>query len=76
MQGLCTKYPTQEPCARSCRIHGSHPATRARSYRSYISYRSGIELSALKDLDHGVGTDDVPEVRNPYDTTITEDLSK
>ena len=43
--------PIQETCPTADQAHllGSHPTTRARSYRSY---RSGIYLSALKDVDH------------------------
>ena len=41
VQDLHSTGPTQETCPRSCRLYGSHPATRARSYRSY---RSAIYL--------------------------------
>ena len=41
-QDLHSTYPTQEARARSCRLHGSHPATGARPHRSYIS---GIYLT-------------------------------
>ena len=36
-------------CCRSCRLHGSHRATWARSYRSY---RSGIYSPCLADVHH------------------------
>ena len=44
--------PIQEPCARLCRLCGPHPARLAGSYK--IGNRS-----ALKDLDHKVGIDDL-----------------
>ena len=34
-----------------CRLHGSDPATRATSYRSYRSCRSGMYLPCLVDVD-------------------------
>ena len=46
VQDLRSTYPTQETRAVSCSLYGSHPATWARSYRSYRSCRS----SALKGL--------------------------
>ena len=59
MQDLFSTYPTLETCLRSsCRLYGSHPATRAISYRSY---RPGMNLSALEDIDHQ-GIDYVSEV--------------
>ena len=57
VQDLYGTDPTQEIGARSCRLYGSHPETWARSYRSYISYRSGIHLICLADLDYEVGID-------------------
>ena len=54
--------PTLETRPRSCRSYGSHAAAWARSYISYRSYRSGIHLSALKDLRHAVEIDDLSEV--------------
>ena len=42
---VLSRGPTQEVCARSCRLNGSDPATWAGSYRSYRSYRSGIYLA-------------------------------
>ena len=42
----------QDLYTRSCRLYGSHPATRARSHRSG-------KRSALKDLNHYVGIDDL-----------------
>ena len=48
VQDMCSAYPTQDTCPRWCKLYGSHAATRGRSYRSY---RSGIHISALKDLD-------------------------
>ena len=54
LQHLRSTGPTQDLCPRSCRLYSYHPATWARSYRSYIpyrSYRSGIHLPCLADFD-------------------------
>ena len=45
MKDLYSTDPTQET---PCRLNGSHPATRS---------RSGIDLSALKYVDHEVELD-------------------
>ena len=48
LQDLYSTDQTQDACPRSSRLYGSHPSTWARSYRSY---RSGINLPCLADLD-------------------------
>ena len=50
--------PNQETCAEACGLHRSHPATRARSYRSY-RYR---KISASKNVNRAVGIDFLSEV--------------
>ena len=54
VQDLYSADPTRETIARSCRLHGFHLATWARSYRSYRSYTLGIHLPCLADVDHSV----------------------
>ena len=46
---------THESGPRSSRLYGSHPETRARSYRSGIFF-------SLQDLDHDAEIDDLPGV--------------
>ena len=63
VQDLCSIDPTQEACPRSCRLYGFHSATWPRSYRS------GIDLSVLNDLDHQVEIDDPSDVRSTFYNT-------
>ena len=60
VQDLCSIDPTQEACPRSCRLYGFHSATWPRSYRS------GIDLSVLNDLDHQVEIDDPSQACNGW----------
>ena len=50
-------YSTQETCARPCKVCGSHPATLARSYRSYREI-----LLKQSTLDNQAGIDDISEL--------------
>ena len=58
MRDLYNTGLTQETSPGPCRLYGSHPATRARSYRS------GLYLPCLADLDHEAGIDYLSEVLN------------
>ena len=57
MQDLYSTDLTLETSSRSCRYTASTGQYRARSYRSEIY------LSALKNLNHEVGIDDLSDVR-------------
>ena len=56
---MYSTHQTQEACPRLCRLHGSHPATSARSYQVQIGF-----IAVLKVLDHQVDTDDLSDARN------------
>ena len=47
---LYSPDPTQEKCARSCRIYGSHPATWATSYRSGICRYWNIYITKRESM--------------------------
>lgn len=62
--------PFRKTCARSCRLHGSNPATWARS----VQIRN---LSAVKYLDPEVGVDNlVADVLNTWYSRFSQNMSR
>ena len=70
VQDLYSTDATQEKFPRSCKFYCSHPATWARSYRSYQIRK----ISALKDLDHHVAIDDLSKVWTLNELSVCSQL--